>query len=152
MKAVKNDQSKPVISFIPAEYIEGTAAVFTFGAKKYAAHNYRHGMAHSRLLDAAMRHLLAILRGEELDPESGLPHVYHASCSLAMYDYMRTKFPELNDIFELTKKENQTCQTDSTQPQTLETPKLKGYDSSLNEPTILNNTWIETLANLEKLY
>lgn len=102
---IKHDNGKAPISFIPSEYIEGTAEVFKFGAKKYAAHNYRKGLAHSRLLDAAMRHILAILRGEELDPESGLPHVYHASCSLAMYSYMRIKHPALNDIYELTKEE-----------------------------------------------
>ena len=100
----KHDQGKQPISFIPSEYIEGTAAVFGFGAKKYAAHNYRQGIAHSRLVDAALRHLLAILRGEQLDPESGLPHIYHASCSLAMYDYMRLKHPELNDIYEIIKE------------------------------------------------
>lgn len=102
---IKHDNGKAPISFIPSEYIEGTASVFQFGAKKYAAHNYRKGLAHSRLLDAAMRHILAILRGEEIDPESRLPHRYHASCSLAMYDYMVLHHPELNDIYELTKEE-----------------------------------------------
>jgi hypothetical protein len=103
MSGVKHDTGKPSITLIPSEFIEGTASVFNFGGKKYGLHNYRNGLAHSRCLDAAVRHLLAINRGEEIDPESGLPHVYHASCSIAMYDYMRLHYPELNDIHELVK-------------------------------------------------
>ncbi len=100
----KDDACKAPISLIPSEYINGTAAVFGFGGKKYGLHNFRSGLNHSRCLDAAMRHLLAIASGEELDPESGMPHIYHASCSLAMYDYMRNHHPALNDVFEQVKK------------------------------------------------
>jgi hypothetical protein len=99
----KNDNGKAPISYIPTEFILGTANVFAFGARKYAAHNYRLGLAHSRLLDANIRHVLAILGGEEIDPESGLPHRHHAACSLAMYDYNVIHHPSLNDIYELTK-------------------------------------------------
>lgn len=98
---IKKDAGKASIILIPSNYITGTASVFDFGATKYGKDNFRYGLHHSRCINAAMRHLLAIADGEELDPESGLPHVYHASCSLAMYDYMRLHFPELNDIFEL---------------------------------------------------
>jgi hypothetical protein len=99
----KFDAGKAPISLIPTEYILGTAAVFNFGGQKYGLHNFRSGLAHSRCLDAAMRHICAILAGEEIDAESGLPHVYHASCSLAMYDYMRVHHSALNDIHELVK-------------------------------------------------
>ena len=108
--AVKNDAGKQPITLIPSDYILGTAKVFEFGGKKYGLHNFRLGMAHSRCLDAAMRHLLAVANGETIDPESGLPHIYHASCSLAMYDYMRINHPELNDIYEQTKKEPKPCE------------------------------------------
>ena len=98
---VKADAGKAPISLIPTDYILGTAEVFNFGGKKYGLHNFRKGLAHSRCLDAAMRHILAILNGEQYDAESGQPHIYHASCSLAMYDYQRINHPELNDIYEL---------------------------------------------------
>lgn len=104
MSGVKHDAGKAPISLIPAEYIEGTAAVFGFGAKKYGAHNFREGISHSRLVDAVLRHIMAMLRGEVLDPESGLPHLHHASCSLAMLDYMQQRFPGLNDIYEQIKE------------------------------------------------
>lgn len=103
-KGIKYDNGKAPINLIPVDYILGTAKVFEFGGKKYGLHNYRLGLAHSRCLDAAMRHILAILGGEEIDPESGLPHIHHAACSLAMYDYQRIHHPGLNDIHELIKE------------------------------------------------
>lgn len=86
-KGIKHDQGKAPISLIPTEFIVGVAEVFDFGAKKYGKHNFRLGMDHTRVLDAALRHLLAIVNGEDLDPESGKKHIYHAGCCLAMYSY-----------------------------------------------------------------
>ncbi|WNV90281.1 dATP/dGTP diphosphohydrolase domain-containing protein [Umezawaea sp. Da 62-37] len=50
-----------------------------FGAAKYEQHNYLRGYAWSLSFDACQRHLLAFWAGEELDPESGLPHLAHAA-------------------------------------------------------------------------
>lgn len=90
MSALKYDSGKAPISLIPVEAILGEADVFAFGAKKYGRHNFRLGMDHSRVLDAAMRHLLAIVNGEDIDPESGKPHWAHARCCLAMYAFYQT--------------------------------------------------------------
>lgn len=100
MSAVKHDQGKPAFSHLPARTIEGVLKVFGFGAKKYERHNYAKGFNHTRALDAAMRHLMAIYCGEDIDPESGLPHIYHAICSLIMYDHSRRNYPELDDRME----------------------------------------------------
>ena len=46
------------------------------GGRKYGAHNYRAmGARHSVYLDAIERHRLAFLEGEDIDPDSGLPHL-----------------------------------------------------------------------------
>lgn len=85
---LKFDDDKPLVSLVRPEFILGVAQVMTFGAKKYGKYNYRKGMEHSRLLDAALRHLMADLMGERIDPESGLPHLLHAASNLNMlYDY-----------------------------------------------------------------
>lgn len=85
---VKHDHGKPMVSLVRPEFILGVAEVMTFGANKYGRFNYRHGMDHSRLMDAALRHLMADLAGERLDPESGLPHIMHAASNLNMlHDY-----------------------------------------------------------------
>ena len=99
MSGVKHDQGKPQISLIPAEAIEGCAAALTFGANKYGKHNFRDGMHYSRLLDACMRHILAYLRNEDLDPESGLSHIHHAMANLAMLEYQTKHHPEMDDRY-----------------------------------------------------
>ncbi len=61
------------------------------------AHNWRGGITYSRLIGAALRHIFAILRGEDLDPESGLPHVHHASCCLMFLSAMMSHRKDLDD-------------------------------------------------------
>jgi Domain of unknown function (DUF5664) len=94
---MKHDQDKPQMELISSTWIEGVAAVLTFGAKKYAAHNWRKGIAQSRLLGATLRHLFAYSRGEDLDPETGLCHLYHASCCIMFASELRITHPELDD-------------------------------------------------------
>lgn len=76
----KHDAGKEPVGLIPREAMLAEARVLAFGAEKYAAHNWRKGMRWSRLGDAAMRHLLAWLDGEDIDPETGLPHLAHLRC------------------------------------------------------------------------
>jgi len=94
---VKHDLGKPRIELISAIWVEGVADVLTFGAKKYASHNWRKGLEISRCLGAAFRHMFAVLRGEDLDKETGLHHLLHASCELMFaYELLVTR-PELDD-------------------------------------------------------
>lgn len=79
---LKFDGDKPALALLPIESLEEVGKVLTFGAKKYAAHNWRQGFKWSRLLSAAMRHLFAFTRGEDKDPETGLSHLAHAACCL----------------------------------------------------------------------
>ncbi len=98
--AVKHDTGKTPISLIPIEAINGEADVFAFGAAKYGRHNFRKGMEHTRVIDAALRHLLAIANGEDIDPESGKPHWAHARCCLAMYAYYQVNNVGTDDRFK----------------------------------------------------
>jgi len=56
------------------------------GAKKpeYGRNNWKQGMEWSRLLDAGMRHGIAILRGEDIDQDSGNTHLAHMLGSIHM--------------------------------------------------------------------
>lgn len=60
------------------------AEVFDYGRKKYAAWNWAKGFNWSVVIDSAARHLMAMSKGEVLDPESGLPHRGHVMCNLVM--------------------------------------------------------------------
>lgn len=93
----KFDSGKPMLDLIDPLAIEGLAAVLTFGAKKYAAHNWRGGLSYSRLIAALLRHLFAILRGEDIDPESGLPHVDHVGCCWMFLSNMMKTRKDLDD-------------------------------------------------------
>jgi hypothetical protein len=80
--AQKHDGGKPPVSLIPGLPLIEIAKVLAFGAKKYDRHNWRGGMKWSRLLDAAMRHLMAFNEGEDNDPETGYSHLAHAGCCI----------------------------------------------------------------------
>lgn len=55
------------------------AKVAGFGARKYERYNFAKGYRWSLNFDAMLRHLLAFWGGEDLDPESKLPHLAHAA-------------------------------------------------------------------------
>lgn len=80
MNGLKFDAGKPRMDLLDPLAIEQLALVLEFGAHKYAAHNWRKGLSKSRLIAASLRHLFAYLRGEDHDPETGLPHPAHAMC------------------------------------------------------------------------
>lgn len=87
----KADQGKNRLSLVigtMARAIEEVGKVGTFGAQKYSDDNWlKVDEAPRRYTDALFRHLLADLRGESEDSESGLPHLAHAAwCALAILD------------------------------------------------------------------
>lgn len=94
---LKYDSEKPRVELLDPLALEGLAKVLTFGAQKYAAHNWRGGISFSRLIGAALRHTFAILRGEDTDPESGLPHVDHLGCCWMFLSNMMKTRPDLDD-------------------------------------------------------
>lgn len=80
--AVKHDTNKPRLDLLSVPALNATAQVMTYGALKYAPHNWRKGFDWSRLYAAALRHLLAHMSGEDKDPETGLSHLSHAACCI----------------------------------------------------------------------
>lgn len=99
----KDDQEKIRLELLDSEWLLGVGAVLTFGARKYAADNWRGGIQIRRLTGAALRHLLAFQGGEDLDPESSLSHLYHASCCLMFASWMITHRPDLDDRYRAEK-------------------------------------------------
>ena len=79
----KHDQGKPMVGLMLTDFsraLEAVASVTTFGAGKYSPSGWL-GVpeAERRYTDALCRHLLADLRGEATDAESGQPHLAHAA-------------------------------------------------------------------------
>lgn len=96
----KLDQGKPPISLIPREALEEAAHALGYGANKYSRHGFRDGLLFSRLIDAALRHIIKYADGQDLDEESGCTHLGHALASLAMLTYMHNKRPDLDDRYK----------------------------------------------------
>jgi hypothetical protein len=84
VEGVKYDQDKLTYTLLPPNALEAVVRVLMYGANKYpSADNWRKvPNARTRYLNAALRHIWAAVRGEHLDPESGLPHLAHAATSL----------------------------------------------------------------------
>lgn len=80
--AWKQDGGKARIDLVAPEFITGTAEVLAFGAAKYAERNWEKGMSWGRCFGALMRHMWAWWAGERFDRETGMSHLWHASCCL----------------------------------------------------------------------
>jgi len=76
---VKYDDGKSRYDLIDAYALEQLAKVYTYGTIKYKDNNWRGGFKWGRIFGALMRHAWAFWRGEDDDPESGLPHMAHAA-------------------------------------------------------------------------
>ncbi len=74
-------------------WLKGVARVLTFGSKKYSRDNWKKCKKRDVHLywSAMYRHLEAIRMGEEIDPETGLKHIYHASCNMMFINYVMEK-------------------------------------------------------------
>ena len=76
---------KTPLSTVPVTVLAEMAVAMTEGALKYGAHNYLIlGARASVYYDAAQRHLMAWLAGEDDDPESGISHLTKAISSLTV--------------------------------------------------------------------
>lgn len=67
------------LALIPRKFLNAVARVYGYGAKKYAAENWRRRYEFSKSLDALDRHVGAFIDGETYDPESGEHHLAHAA-------------------------------------------------------------------------
>ena len=97
---VKDDSSKSPMHLIDGYALEQLAKVLAFGAEKYAPHNWRKGLAQTRLISAAMRHLSAFNGGQDTDPETGLHHAAHAMCCCMFMVWMSANKPQFDDRYK----------------------------------------------------
>ncbi len=96
----KYDDGKLRMDLIPGQIIEGLAAVYTMGAKKYDDRNWEKGILYGKIYAAVQRHLQAWWRRDECDKESGLNHLWHAmwGCgALAFYSLFPFKYAKFDD-------------------------------------------------------
>jgi len=99
------NDGKVALDLIPGVALEDCARVFDYGRKKFAAWNWAKGMQWMVVFACLLRHLYAWARGEDNDPESGLPHLGHAMCNLVMLTTFARTYREGDDrpkgLFEI---------------------------------------------------
>ena len=81
-EGAKFDEGKPAFGLLAPEMLFGVADILEYGARKYAARNWEKGISYTRVFGGLMRHMWAWWRGEDYDPETGKPHLWHAGCGL----------------------------------------------------------------------
>lgn len=92
--------SKPErMSLLPFDALRLVSKVYAFGAQKYAPNNWRKGYDWSLSFDALHRHLESFWAGDDLDEESGLPHLAHAAFHVLALIVFSTvaRYAELDD-------------------------------------------------------
>lgn len=75
-----HDQGKLRLDLVPPEADEAIAGILGHSAAtgKYEERNWEKGLGFMCVYGSVRRHYLAWLKGEDIDPESGLPHLDHA--------------------------------------------------------------------------
>jgi len=98
-KALRSDAGKIAFHLIPIPFLIEWGKVYTGGAMKYYAENWRKGMKYSRVFRCIMSHLFRWLCGEKFDKELGTHHlVMVAWNAAALYMYeMHYDFKQLDD-------------------------------------------------------
>lgn len=78
----KSDGGKPRPSLVPPALIRGVDAVREFGTARYGSPENWRKVEPQRYWDALLRHVLAAWDNwKAVDPESGMPHLWHIACN-----------------------------------------------------------------------
>jgi len=108
--AIKDYGNKLPLDLVPPEMEIAIASVLremNIVLKKYPKNNWRKGLTYSTYYAAARRHMLKWWIGEDIDPESGLPHLWHAACNLSFLisqEMNKSKYKKYDDRIKLQVK------------------------------------------------
>lgn len=80
-KALRYNDNKTDWSLVDWRSLEPMVKVLMYGAKKYTPDNWKKGQDLKSLSSCLMRHLVAFMDGEDIDPESGGHHLGHVLCN-----------------------------------------------------------------------
>lgn len=98
VKQQRYNDGKPALSYVfeARHALRNLAFVFMRGAVKYARSSWRKGYDQVELADSLGRHITDWMAGEDLDPETGLPHVDMALWNAFILSEMRSTRPDLD--------------------------------------------------------
>lgn len=105
MSGKKFDSDKVPLDLIPSEALFEIGRVLQAGAKKYERANWTKGIEMSRLISAAMRHILQFNDGQDKDIECDTNHLANAAVNLMFGIWMYKNRPDLDDRWAVKKEE-----------------------------------------------
>ena len=79
---IKQPEDKIRLDLVEPSFIKAVGKVRTYGLKAYPDEQGWRNEPKQRFIAATMRHFEAYRSGEILDPESNMPHLWHAACNL----------------------------------------------------------------------
>lgn len=88
-RALHYSTGKAGVDQIPVEILMEWGQVFSYGEAKYFRDNWRNGNNWHEFYGSALRHIMKFWLGEDIDPESHLPHLAHAIWNLATLRYFQ---------------------------------------------------------------
>jgi hypothetical protein len=117
-QALRYNAGKPDMTYLlSASYaLEGAAEVMRYGDEKYTTrdeegnvvetgrNNWKRGLSLENCLASLTRHMVRVLEGEQIDPESGLPHLDHLLCNAIFAAYFYNGRKAANDARKLVEE------------------------------------------------
>ena len=89
---LRYNSGKVRADLIPFDVIWHLSKVLEVGAKKYADRNWELGMSWMSVVGCLMRHLIKFVSGNDIDKETGLPHIDLVMINAVFLSrYFRTK-------------------------------------------------------------
>lgn len=107
MEGTKHDTGKSRLELIDPDWLLDVGHVLAYGASIHGDMNWKL-VEQKRYIAASMRHILAILKGEYLDPDTGKPHAAHLACDSMFLHYLGGSC----EITKVPRNENRTAAND----------------------------------------
>lgn len=95
-QGTRHNEGKPKWSLVNYNSLVPMIRVLEWGAINYGIDNWKKGLDKKEILESMQRHLASLMDGEELDSQTGLPHMAHIQCNAMFYNYMKDKENELS--------------------------------------------------------
>lgn len=101
---IRKDTGKVAMLYCPETAIAAIAAVLMLNSQeylgKYPQNNFRGGMPWSKVLNPLKRHVSRFSSGEDIDSESGLPHIWHILANAAILCEYEFTYKEGDDRYK----------------------------------------------------
>lgn len=88
-KALHFSTGKSATDQLPPEVLMAVADVYTHGAEKYGRDNWKRGTDWHEFYGSSLRHVWKWWLGEDVDADSGEPHLAHAIWNLIALMYFQ---------------------------------------------------------------